>query len=289
MRIVSLLPSGTDIVVALGLVDSLVGVTEGIELSGDAAVAARTAIDTSGPPAEVDRAVAEAAADGRSLYVLDEEVLAGLEPDLVLTQRLCEVCAVPTADVEGAVARSGCGAEVISLDPHRLDDVLDDIERVGRATGRARRAAQVVARLRDRVEAVRRRARSLDRVRIFACEWGEPPFTAGHWVPDLIRAAGGESLLAAPGERSRRTTWDAVRAAGPDVLVHMPCGYGLEEAAAEARGLPDVGCSRVYAVAADRHFSRPGPRLVEGLEGLAWALHPHAFTEPPAPVVQRVR
>jgi iron complex transport system substrate-binding protein len=202
------------------------------------------------------------------------------------------VCAVPSGQVDEALARLGCRAEVVSLDPSSLDDVLDGIERVGRATGTEGRAGEVVRGLRQRIAAVRAATRGRPPVATACLEWLDPPFTGGHWVPEMVEAAGGTSLLSERGQRSRRATWEEVVASEPEVVVAMPCGYGLDQATAEAGALledPALAGVRLVATDADGLFSRPGPRLVDGLEALAWALHPDAVTAPPPGAVTVLR
>jgi iron complex transport system substrate-binding protein len=287
MRIVSLLPSATEIVFALGLGDDLAGVTSSCDHPAAAVgktVVSRAVIEDEGlTPAELDRVVSRYASEGLSVYGLDAEAIGRIDPDVILTQDLCRVCAVPSGQVDEALARLGCRADVVSLDPSSLDDVLDGIERVGRATGTTTRAAEVVAELRDRIATVTAATRGRHRVPTACLEWLDPPFTGGHWVPEMVERAGGVGLLSGRGERSRRATWEEVVASGPEIVVAMPCGYGLAQAAAEARALLDErSLSGVGLVAADADglFSRPGPRLVDGLEALAWVLHPDAVPAP---------
>ena len=239
--------------------------------------------------AEVDRAVSAQLAEGRSLYTLDEAGVAALAPDLIVTQQLCPVCAVSTEVVESAARRLPRCPELLSLDPQTIGDVLGDIRRLGEATGRADRAAALVAALEERLAVVRRAVAGRPRPRVLALEWLDPPFAGGHWVPEMIAAAGGlDALGTAPGERSARLAWDAVRAAGAEVIVAMPCGYdeagSRQQVAAIAdhpawRDLPAVRAGRVHAVDANGCFSRPGPRLVDGIERLAGLLHPEAAVE----------
>jgi len=207
------------------------------------------------------------------------------------------VCAVPTGDVEDALNVLGCHADVLSLDPHTVEDVLDDILRVGEHTGRSAEANRLVDRLRERMALVDDVVRGLPLVRTFPLEWLEPPFSGGHWVPDLVVRAGGEPVLCEPGEHSRPLRWPDVEAAAPDVIVFMPCGYDLAEATKEAAALGGVDALRstpawqsghVYVVDATSYFSRPGPRIVDGLELLAWVLHPEALPEPAPGRVARV-
>jgi len=231
------------------------------------------------------------------IYVLDRELIQRIQPDLILAQDLCRVCAVPSGQVEDALAELGCRSEVVSLDPRTLDDVLDGIETVGRATGRPAEAAAMGRALRERVERVRSRVGATPAVRTLCLEWSDPPFVGGHWVPEMVTAAGGTNLLNGPGQPSRRATWDEIEAASPEVIVFMPCGYGLEDAAREGGalfGVPEFASTpaaregRVFAVDASSYFSRPGPRIVDGVEILAWILSPTVFPDPPAERVARV-
>jgi iron complex transport system substrate-binding protein len=245
--------------------------------------------------AEIDRLVSERVSSGEALYVLDTVRIGDLDPDLIITQDLCRVCAVPSGQVEDALAKLGCSAEVVSLDPHSLDDILAGITEVGRRAGAAERAAEVVDGLRARIRAVEDAARGLTPVATVTLEWLDPPFAGGHWVPEMVQRAGGEHRLVAAGEPSRRVSWDDVGAARPQVVVAMPCGYDLTAARAEAAAiLPDqpavakspAGRSgRVFAVDANGYFSRSGPRVVDGLEALAWALHPDCFPVPPETII----
>jgi iron complex transport system substrate-binding protein len=294
MRIVSLLPSATEIVCALGLTDDLVGVT----FECDYPAAARTkpvVSDTTLPsdlaPAEIDRVVSERADAHAALYTLDEGALRALDPEVILTQDLCAVCAVDVADVHAALAHLGCRARVVTLDPKRLEDVLTSIEAVGAATGRDADARALVAHLRDRLARVASAVRSRPSPRTFVLEWTDPPYNAGHWIPDMVAAAGGEPILARPGEYSAPLEWPTIVDAEPDVVVIAPCGYGLDATRAVTaadRRLRDelartpAGSARVWAVDASSYFVRPGPRLVDGVEILAGILHPDRWP-PPAP------
>jgi iron complex transport system substrate-binding protein len=296
LRIVSLLPSATEIGFALGLGNEIHGVTDGCDYPAAAVgkpIVSRSKLDVGDDASagDIDGAVRDAVKDGEPLYALDAELINRIQPDLILTQDLCRVCAVPTGDVEDALDVLGCHADVLSLDPHTVDDVLDDIIRVGEHTGRSDAAARLVGELRERIGAVEERARSLDPIRTFPLEWLDPPFSGGHWVPDLVERAGGIPVLCAPGEHSRPLEWSDIAAAAPEVVVFMPCGYDLEAATKEAEGLARVAeirgtpawrDGRVWAVDATSYFSRPGPRLVDGLELLAWAIHPDAFPRPSA-------
>ena len=282
MRLVSLLPSATEIVYALGLGDDLVGVTfECDEPPG--ARAAKTIVvggrDTKGmTPAEIDDYVRTQLAAGADLYTLHAEALAGLAPELILTQDLCRVCALPTGQVRDALSYLGCQADVVSLDPHTLEDVLRTIMVVGERTGVPGRASELLASLRGRLTAVQERVAGLDRPAVALVEWVDPPFTAGHWIPDLITAAGGTPVAARPAAPSVQTSWAAIAAAAPDLVIVAPCGYHLAGAAEQAQvavaELPDVP---VWAIDADGIVVRPGPRLVDGVEAIASILHPEAM------------
>ena len=298
MKIVSLIPSATEIVYALGLGDSLDGVTYECDFPPEARtkpVVSGTALptDESLSAKEIDDAVSARVADGEAIYTLDAARIRDIQPDLILAQDLCKVCAVPSGAVEDALEVLGCRAEVISLDPSTLDEVIGCIAIVGEATGTGARASALGGALRARVDVVRSAVAHHHRPRTFALEWSDPPFSGGHWVPDMIDAAGGTSLLAVTGEPSRRLTWDEVADAAPEVAVFMPCGYGFDQAVDEGRSLLDVpalaSTERIFATDANALFSRPGPRLVDGVEALAWALHPRVFRAPPAGAIAALR
>lgn len=297
MRIVSLLPSATEIVFALGLGDQL----EGVTFECDHPAEARAKVVVSGTalpaglddPSEIDRLVTESMEAEQPIYTLDAERIRTIRPDLILAQDLCRVCAVPSGHVEAALDRLGCTAEVLSLDPNTLGDVIACVGQVGEATGRKERARELMESLRDRIEAVRTSVQNEPTRRVVAIEWADPPFTGGHWVPEMIEAAGGESLLAHKGRRSRKTTWDEIERANADVALFIPCGYNLEEAIEQGAevvrrpALAKVG--EIWAANATAHWSRPGPRVVDGIEALAWALHPEATSRPPAGTIERLR
>lgn len=282
MRLVSLLPSATEIVYALGLGDDLAGVT----FECDEPPSARTdktivvgGRDTSGmAPAEIDRYVRTQLAAGEDLYTLHARALSQLQPDLILTQDLCRVCALPSGHVSEALDYLGCQADVLSLDPHSLDEVLDSILEVGERAGVPGRAATVVSELRARLADVAARVAGLPRPRVAVLEWTDPPFTAGHWVPDLVTAAGGEPVLGRTGERSVQTTWTEVTEAKPDLVLVAPCGFHLAGAFEQARGVAEIlpGVP-VWAIDADAIVVRPGPRVVNGVEAIASVLHPRAI------------
>lgn len=279
MRVVSLLPSATEIVYALGLGHDLVGVTFECD-EPPAARAEKTIVvggrDTSGmTPGEIDSYVREQLASGGELYTLHAEALAGLRPELILTQDLCRVCALPTDHVEEALGYLGCQADVLSLDPHTLDEVLESIVAVGQRTGVTERAAALVGELRARLADVEAAVANRPRPAVALVEWVDPPFNAGHWIPDLVTAAGGRPVAARPGVPSVQTDWGTIAAAEPDVVIVAPCGYHLPGAAEQARvaaqALPRVP---VWAIDADGIVVRPGPRLIDGVEAIASIVHP---------------
>jgi iron complex transport system substrate-binding protein len=211
----------------------------------------------------------------------------------VLSQDLCAVCAVPSGQVNQALDVLGCQAEVISLDPSSLDEVLDGVLRVGKAAGVQERAEEVVAGLRERLASVRAAVEGLERPRVFALEWGDPPFNGGHWIPEMLQVAGAEAVLACPGAPSVRVTWAQIAAAAPQVVVYMPCGYDLQAAVEEANrtllARPELaGAEAIIAVDASAYCSRPGPRLVDGVEILAAVLHPERLPPPPAGTAVRL-
>jgi iron complex transport system substrate-binding protein len=301
MKIVSLLPSATEIVYALGLESALVGVTEECDWPPEARtkrIVSRSSVPIAGSsPAEIDDVVATTVATGYPLYRIDDYAIRSIRPDVILAQDLCRVCAVPSGQINEALARLGCSAEVVSLDPGTLDDVIDGIDDVGRAAGREAEAEVVTDRLRARAHKIAERTAALRPVPTLALEWPDPPFSGGHWIPEMVRLAGGRDVLGREGEPSRRVSWDAIADAAPEVIVYMPCGFGLEDAAAQAGELfrteafastPAAQEGHVFAVDASSYMSRPGPRLVDGLEILAWALHPDTWPHQPADRVRRV-
>lgn len=289
-RIVSLVPNGTEILFAVGAGGQVVGVSHECDHPPEARrLPALT--DSALPPglaaAEIDRAVSAQVGGGESLYTLDEARIAALAPDLIVTQQLCPVCAVSTAQVDGAVRPLPRCPDLLSLDPRTLDDVLADVLRVGEATGRQEAAAALVDSLHGRLQEIRRRVAGRSRPRVAALEWLDPPFAGGHWVPEMIAWAGGVDVFAEPGAHSARLTWEQLQEADPDVIVAMPCGFDEAGARAQVELIaqrPEIGAEwqalravrdgRVHPVDANGCFSRPGPRLVDGIEQLAALLHP---------------
>ncbi|WP_305784695.1 ABC transporter substrate-binding protein [Symbioplanes lichenis] len=285
MRLVSLLPSATEIVYALGLGDQLVGVTFECD-EPPRARAEKTVVvggrDTRGmTPAAIDEYVKQQLAAGDDLYTLRAGALRDLAPDLILTQDLCRVCALPSGHVTDALDHLGCRADVLSLDPYTLDEVLATVAEVAARAGVPERGVALVAALRARLDRVAAAVAGRPRPRVTVVEWVDPPFGAGHWVPDLITAAGGDPVAARPGERSAETTWAALAAPDPQVVLVTPCGFHLDGAAAQAeRVVPHFPGAQVWALDGDSLVVRPGPRLVDGVEAIAAILHPDAVAAP---------
>lgn len=286
MRIVSLLPSATEIVYALGLGDQLAGVTDECEIPAWVDEPPPVVVRAKQPPGlsagEIDEWVRKHAAAG-GLYVLDDDALARISPDLVLTQDLCRVCAVPTGDVDAALARLAAPAHVVTLEPTRLGEVVQSLQTVADAALAPEAGRRLRAELTSRLHRVARAVEGLTAVPTLVLEWLDPPFTAGHWVPDVVTAAGGSALLGSPGGRSRSVDWDTVRTVSPEVLVLAPCGMEPAQTWEQAELVPaDVLASAARTVALD--LARPGPALVDRVEALAAVLHPDADL-PPRPEV----
>jgi iron complex transport system substrate-binding protein len=291
MRIVSLVPSATEMLFALGVGDEVTAVTHECDHPAAARELPKVTRDVIGPglpPAEIDRAVRELTEQGRAIYELDEHALERLQPDLIVTQALCAVCAVSYDDVRAVADRLDSRPQVLSLDPRTLGEVLGDVRTLAQATDAKDAGVELVQDAASRIDRVRLAVRAAEPVPVAALEWLDPVFVAGHWTPQLIEYAGGLDVLGMPGEHSEQRSWDDVRAAQPEVVIVMPCGYdadrALEEAGAYADELASLGARRVVAVDAAAHFSRPGPRLVEGLELLGHILHPGRLPEAPATV-----
>ncbi|HYO40668.1 MAG TPA: ABC transporter substrate-binding protein [Nocardioidaceae bacterium] len=281
MRIVSLLPSTTEILFDLGAGDQVVGVTFECDHPAEArerAIVSTSAMPEGLAPAEIDAFVADALRRGEDLYHLDEGALAGLDADLVVTQDLCAVCAVDVSVVDDALAHLGCTAEVLTIDPHTLEEVLASVSTLGKATGTEAAAEDLLRWLRRRLADVVRRTAFRPRRRTLVLEWTDPPFAPGHWVPEMVELAGGVSVLGTAGEKSFRVDWGSVREAAPEVVVCAPCGYGLDRSVGLAEDVVRSGALPdgvpVWAVDANASFARPGPRLVDGVEALAGILHP---------------
>jgi iron complex transport system substrate-binding protein len=290
MRIVSLVPSATEMLFALGLGPDLIAVTHECDYPPAALELPRVTRDllpAGLSSAEIDAAVKERTLRGESIYELDTELLHDLQPDLIVTQALCSVCAVSYDDVRAVAERIDSHPRVISLDPHTVGEVLGDAGTLAQATDRKHAAVELVQDAAARIDRVRLAVRNARRrPRVAALEWLDPPFAAGHWTPQLIEYAGGNDVLGFAGENSAERTWAEVKAARPDVVIVMPCGYDAEIAHREAEMHRDelvrVGAGEVVAVDAAAYFSRPGPRIVDGLELLASILHPKLFPEAPA-------
>jgi len=288
MRIATLLPSATEIVGALGLAGEIVAITHECDYPPeirDRPVVVRPRVNSGLPSAEIDAAVESALRRGESLYQLDVDALAAARPDLIVTQDLCDVCALPSLDVEGIAARLPGSPRVLRLHPHTLEDVFREIVAVGDATGRAGEARRLVGALRARVAAVETEARRAPggTPRVFCMEWLDPPFCSGHWMPEIVERAGGREVIGRHGRPSFRVEWEAIAAAAPEVVVLTVCGFDVTRTCAELpavtarpewRALPAVAAGRVYAADGSAFFSRSGPRLVDGLEIMASILHP---------------
>ena len=288
MRIASLVPSATEMLFALGLGGDVVGVTHECDFPPEAATLPQLTATVLPPglsAGEIDAAVKEVVGEGRALYSLDERVLAELEPDLIVTQAVCEVCAVSYEDVVAVAARLPGSPRVLQQDPSTLGEVLGDVARLGAAAGIEAQAGEVRHGLESRLEAVRAAVAREPRPRVLALEWLDPPFLGGHWVPEMIELAGGEDVIGRPGEKSPQVAWKDLDGLDPEVVVAMPCGWYLDDSRAQAlqhRGRLDaLGAGRVFAVDAASTFSRPGPRLVDGVELLAHLFHPERVQPPP--------
>lgn len=291
MRIVSFLPSATEMVYALGLGDQLAGVTHECDYPPEAKskpVVVRSAINTKGVSSQqIDESVRRALKTGQSLYTVDEAVLKELVPDLILTQDLCQVCAPSGNEIKRVLKFLQKSPEIVYLTPNCLQDIFENIWQVGEATFRASEADDLVRRLRRRVDAVRDQSRHISsQPRVFCMEWLSPPYTSGHWMPELVELAGGVDGLGRKGHDSVRVTWERIVEYSPDVLILTPCGFNLEEVLRQAHllttfpgweKLPAIKGDRVYAVDANSYFARPGPRVVEGVELLAHIIHPDRF------------
>jgi iron complex transport system substrate-binding protein len=293
MRIVSLVPSATEMLFALGLGEDVTAVTHECDHPPEARELPKVTRDLIGPglpPAEIDRAVRELTEQGQAIYELDEDALRRAQPDLIVTQALCAVCAVSYDDVKTVAERLDPVPEVLSLDPHTLGEVLGDVRTLAQATDSKDAGVDLVQRAASRIDRVRLAVRAAEPVRVAALEWLDPIYVAGHWTPQMIEYGGGFDVLGLPGENSERRSWDEVKAAQPEVVIVMPCGYDAERAAEEAYEyadeLDELGARRVVAVDASAYFSRPGPRLVDGLELLGHVLHPDRLPETPPGVIE---
>ena len=296
MRIATLLPSATEIVCALGLGGDIVGITHECDFPPEIRtrrLIVRGKIDSAHlSSAEINAQVEGSLARGEGLYQIDLDALRRVHPDLLITQDLCEVCALPGTDVDAVVAGLPHPPRILRLHPHTLSDILNDIVTVGSATGREAEARRLVARLEERIARVEAAVRRRPRPRVFCMEWLDPPFCGGHWMPEIVERAGGCEIVGGHERPSFRVEWSQIAAAQPEVVVLALCGFDVARtqqeasglaARAEWRGLPAVRSNRVYATDASSYFSRSGPRIVDGLEILAAILHPDAaaWSTPP--------
>jgi iron complex transport system substrate-binding protein len=285
MRIVSLLPSATDVIAELGLLDSLVGISEDSNWPPEVLskpLVARTKIDVSGlTSAEIDALVNESASESHSLYAVDAQLMDELRPDLVITQDLCEVCAVSSGDLATSCP---IGAEVFSMNPRSFDDVVESVITLAERLGVRERGLEVAEAMRVKVAAVRAAVAGLDRPRVFMAEWMDPPYGSGHWLPERVEAAGGTNLLSKPGEYSFATTWETVLGEEPELIVLAACGFSLEQALERTTDLQLP--VRTVVVDGDAHFSRPAPRIADGVRQLAHLIHPEAVEDPRLPYAE---
>jgi iron complex transport system substrate-binding protein len=295
VRIASLLPSATEIVCALGLEDSLVAVTHECDYPESVRtkpIITRSLLDGKGDSAQIDRHIRELVHQGSSIYTLDADRLATLHPDVILTQELCEVCAVSYPVVEQAARRSSTPMQLVSLEPQQLTDVFEHVRLVGRLADRQAEAELVVAALEDRIRQVYERVRDEPVRSVVILEWIDPPFNAGHWTPGLVPMAGGRDLLGTPGRPAHPIEWKAVIDARPAVLVISACGLSLERSLVEADAAlsqPSGFAGEAWVVDGNAFLSRPGPRLVDSVEILAGILHPAVMDPPPATAARRLR
>ena len=288
MRVASLLPSATEIVCALGMENELVAVTHECDYPpsvGAKPVLTRSVLSAASSSGDVDRHIRELVHQGSSIYALDADLLSRLHPDLILTQELCEVCAVSYPIVERAARRLGSSPQLVSLEPESLEDVFQNILYVGRLVGRLETAEHLCDSLRQRVALVRQRVAGRPRRTVVCLEWVDPPFNCGHWTPELVTMAGGDELLGTAHQPAHPLDWPQVIDAEPEVVVVMACGFSLERSLQEveaARATFDALRAETWVVDGNAYFSRPGPRLVDSLEIMAGILHPDAVDPPPS-------
>ena len=285
MRIVSLLPSATDMIADLGLLDSLVGISEDCNWPPEVAskpVVARTRIDVSGlTSAQIDQLVTDSQSESHSLYAVDAALMNELHPDLVITQDLCEVCAVSSGDLKTACP---IGVEVFSMNPRSFDDVVESVIALADKLGVHERGVAVADIMRTKVDAVRSAVAGRGRPRVFVAEWVDPPYGSGHWLPEMVQAAGGDNVLSKPGEYSFATSWEAVLAEKPDLVVLAACGFSLQQSLDRTHDLHLP--VRTVVVDGDAHFSRPAPRIADGIRQLAHLIHPKAVPDPGLPYAE---
>jgi len=295
MRIVSLLPSATEILFQLGLGDQVAGVTFECDFPAEARtkrIVSTSALPDDLTPSQIDAIVKQRMADGEDLYRLDRDAFADIDPTLVITQDLCAVCAVDVTKVDDAIAYLGCSADVLTLDPMTLEAVIDSVRLVGEATGTQARAHAVISDCHDRLAAAAAKLDGARRRPTLLLEWTDPAFTDGHWVPDMITAAGGVSVLGRPGQNSQGAPWETITACGAEVVIVAPCGFRLDGAtrlAEEVVGRSVLAAgAEVWAVDADAFVVRPSPRVVDGVEIFASILHPDRHGSPDPSAATRV-
>jgi iron complex transport system substrate-binding protein len=285
MRVVSLLPSATDMIAELGLFDSLVGISEDSNWPPEVLskpLVARTRIDVSAlTSADIDALVNESSSESHSLYAVDAQLMDELRPDLVITQDLCEVCAVSSGDLATACP---IGTEVFSMNPRSLADVVESVITLAERLGVRERGVAVAEAMRAKVDAVRAAVEGRDRPCVFVAEWMDPPYGSGHWLPEMVEAAGGTNVLSKPGEYSFATTWETVLGEEPELIVLAACGFSLEQALERTTELQLP--VRTVVVDGDSHFSRPAPRIADGVRQLAHLIHPDAVRDPGLPYVE---
>lgn len=287
MRVASLVPSATEMLFALGLGEKVVAVTHECDYPREARSLphlTQTVLPAGLGAGQIDTAVKATVAEGRALYELDEHQLAGLAPDLIVTQAVCDVCAVSYEDVLEVAARLPSQPRVVQQDPSTLGEVLEDVVRLGEATGTEAEAHELRAELEGRLATVRAAVSGASAPRVIALEWLDPPYVGGHWIPEMVSIAGGEDIAGPPGLKSPEVQWGALSGLSPDVVIAMPCGWYVEDACAQAaehwERIATLGAGRVFAVDAASTFSRPGPRLIDGVELLGHILHPD-LVDPP--------
>ena len=287
MRIASLVPSATEMLYALGLGDSVVAVTHECDYPPEARSRphlTRTILPSGLSAGEIDRAVKARVAEGQALYELDEELLTKLAPDLIVTQAICAVCAVSFEEVVDVAARLPSKPRVVQQDPSTLGEMLEDVVRLGEASGIAQQAHELRGELEGRLATVRAAVSGASPPRVIALEWLDPPYVGGHWIPEMVSIAGGEDVAGPPGLKSPEVSWGELSGLNPDVAIAMPCGWYVDDSRAQAlthwEQIDGLGAQRVFAVDAASTFSRPGPRLVDGVELLGHLLHPDLIDPP---------
>lgn len=299
MRIVSFLPSATEMACALGLADSIAGITHEcdfpLEIKRKPVVVRAVLPLERMSQSEIDRAVAERIHNGQSLYAIDEQLLRELAPDLILTQNLCQVCAPSGNEVSQVIKALPKAPQILWLTPHSLHEIFDNIREVGAATGRTAEADALVSDCQTRLETLACRTEGASKPKVFCMEWLDPVYASGHWVPELVKIAGGKDDLGRERGESVRVTWEEITNYAPEVLIIMPCGFNLQQTMKQVWSafgrqtnapffdLPAVRNNRVYAVDANSYFARPGPRVVDGAELLAQLIHPELFDSPVDP------